>query len=190
MFFKKNAAKGTEPKKEISREELLTLLDAIPDFIGFAEDRVITYINAGGRKMLGLGSDKSVIGLPINEVHSASGMERFLKHGLEAMLRDGHWEDETELKRQDGTEVPVRLISFVGSKNPDGSLKLGGIIARDITEKKAKEQALKERMEEIEKMNKLLTDRELRMIELKNEVASLKDEVRKLRMEIEKLKES
>lgn len=47
-------------------------------------------------------------------------------------------------------------------------------IARDITERKEAEKKWKEHLEEIENINKLMVGRELKMIELKNELEALK----------------
>jgi PAS domain-containing protein len=43
----------------------------------------------------------------------------------------------------------------------------------DITERKKIEQELKEKNENLEKMNRLMVDRELKMVELKNEIKDL-----------------
>jgi hypothetical protein len=48
------------------------------------------------------------------------------------------------------------------------------LVLRDITEEKMKEKVLLERTEEMERMNKLMLGRELKMVELKEELARLK----------------
>ncbi len=45
----------------------------------------------------------------------------------------------------------------------------------DVTDKKKAEKVIKERMEELEKMNKLMVDREMKMIDLKNEIEELRN---------------
>ena len=47
-------------------------------------------------------------------------------------------------------------------------------IARDITDRKEADKKGKEHLEEIENINKLMVGRELKMIELKNEIEELK----------------
>jgi PAS domain S-box-containing protein len=64
----------------------------------------------------------------------------------------------TPLKKADGTVIGV--LSMV----------------QDITEKKEAEETLKKRTEELEKFNRLAVGRELKMIELKKEIARLKGE--------------
>ena len=46
----------------------------------------------------------------------------------------------------------------------------------DLTEIKKKEEELQEKMEELEKFNRLAVGRELKMIELKEEIKKLKEE--------------
>jgi hypothetical protein len=45
---------------------------------------------------------------------------------------------------------------------------------RDVTQRVQSEQALKEKMDELERMNKLMVGRELKMVELKEELKKLK----------------
>ena len=52
-------------------------------------------------------------------------------------------------------------------------------IVRDITERKRAEQELKQKMEELERFNRLAVGRELRMIELKRQVNELSEQLGK-----------
>ena len=73
---------------------------------------------------------------------------------------------ETTRVKKDGTKIVVSLtVSPV--KNKEGKITGASSVARDITKQKEREEA-------IEKMNKLMVGRELKMIELKNEIAKLK----------------
>jgi PAS domain S-box-containing protein len=71
---------------------------------------------------------------------------------------------------KDGTEFPVELsLSAVKLK---GRWNAIGLI-RDITERKAAEEELRKRADELEKFNRLAVGRELKMIELKKEINAL-----------------
>jgi PAS domain S-box-containing protein len=48
-------------------------------------------------------------------------------------------------------------------------------ISEDITERKKAEQEFQEKVAELEKMNKIMLDRELKMVELKKEISDLKN---------------
>lgn len=66
------------------------------------------------------------------------------------------------------------LISHTGMKKADGSLLILEI-CRDITERKRAEEELRKKMLELEKFNKITMGREIRILELKEEVARLKE---------------
>jgi hypothetical protein len=79
---------------------------------------------------------------------------------------------EVPMKKKSG-EVVIAALSISETKLDDRWLAVG--IIRDITQDKEHERKLKEKMEEMEKMNKLMTDRELKMIELKEKIRELKN---------------
>jgi len=62
-----------------------------------------------------------------------------------------------------------------------GEIKQIYSIAHDITEKKQAEEDLKIRLDEIERMNRLMIGRELKMKEMRDEIARLKGEITSLR---------
>ena len=73
----------------------------------------------------------------------------------------------------DGIEFPVELsLSAVNLKGRWNALGL----MRDIAERKAAEEELRKRTDELEKFNKLAVGRELKMIELKREINALLEE--------------
>jgi PAS domain S-box-containing protein len=101
-------------------------------------------------------------------------------------------------KKRRGERVPVRyefeIIDKDGEKrrvessssnimDANGSMNTIAYI-RDITERKRYEEALKEKLEELEKWYKLTVDRELKMIELKNEIRALANELNELKQKI------
>lgn len=77
---------------------------------------------------------------------------------------------ETTAKRKNGELFPAEIgISEVFLKDT----KLFTAIVNDITERRRAEKELKERMEELEQFNRITMNRELRMIELKEEINTL-----------------
>ena len=57
-------------------------------------------------------------------------------------------------------------------------------ITRDVSERKKSEKALREKLEELEKFQKITTGRELKMVELKKENERLREEIEKLNNKI------
>ncbi len=74
---------------------------------------------------------------------------------------------------KDGKEFPAELsLSAVKLKGRWNAIGL----MRDITERKAVEEEIKEKADELEKFNRLAVGRELKMIELKKEINALLEE--------------
>ena len=83
--------------------------------------------------------------------------------------------DEFELKRKDGKRSTVIIRT-----NPIeiGGRKLIIGMVEDITERKRLETELKERNGELEKIHKLSIGREMKMIQLKEEIKKLNDRIK------------
>ena len=86
---------------------------------------------------------------------------------------------ETRLRHKDGSWRQVEAQGTNLLDNPD----IQGIVinTRDITSRKVAEDKLRERTEELEQLNRFMIGRELRMIELKKELARLRSELEELR---------
>ncbi len=106
----------------------------------------------------------------------------------ETVFRDGLVRDyELEIRRRDGHITPVLYNASV-YRDDAGNIIGVFAAARDITARKRYERELRERQEreterllELEKFQRLTVGRELKMVELKKEVAALKREIESLR---------
>lgn len=84
---------------------------------------------------------------------------------------------EIEALRRDGTEFPIELsISAVNAYGRWAAIS----IIRDITERKAQEAHTAQNLDEMERLNRLMVGRELKMEELRAEVRALKGRIREL----------
>lgn len=89
---------------------------------------------------------------------------------------------EFEIIRKDGE---TRRVESSSSSLTDANGATNTIAyIRDITERKRYEEALKEKLDELEKWYKLTVDRELKMIELKNEIRALANELNELKQKV------
>ncbi len=77
---------------------------------------------------------------------------------------------------KDGTfRIKELALRYLNYKNKDYLLAIG----RDITQRKSEEELEKERVEELEKLNRLTTGREYKVVELQDEIEDLKMKLEK-----------
>ena len=166
-----------------SEERYRTMVESAHDMVAiFGEDYRLKYVNKRGeeltaysrkelrrmdfRDLLAKGSRKSVL-----------DRFRMKRRGEKVPLRY-----EFEIIRKDGDKRRVESSSS-NLMDANGSTNIITYI-KDITERKQYEEALKEKLEEMEKWYKLTVDRELKMIELKNEIRALANELNELKRAI------
>jgi two-component system cell cycle sensor histidine kinase/response regulator CckA len=131
-------------RTEAQRELLSVLVQASPDFIGYADPKTaqILYINKHGRKMCGIGEDEDLGNLKISDVHPAWMNQRMEEEVLPAAVRDGVWEGDGAFMDREGHEIPVSMV-LLARKAANGEVDLFYTVSRDITERKRVEKALK-----------------------------------------------
>lgn len=148
----------TERKRaEESRARLASVLEATPDFVGFADakDGHVLYINKAGRKMTGVGEDEDVTTLKIADLHPAWTNKMLADEIIPATIRDGVWRGECAFLHRDGHEIPV-LLALVAHKSPSGELEILSTISRDITDRKRVEHALQDSNDSLARLNERL----------------------------------
>jgi PAS domain S-box-containing protein len=124
------------------RARLAAVLEATSDFVGFADaDGYAMFINAAGRRMLGLGEQEGIRHRHIRELHPAWAAERVLNEGIPTTLSVGTWSGETALLHRDGRQIPVSQV-ILAKKTSEGAVEWMATVARDITERKRIEDAI------------------------------------------------
>ena len=126
---------------ELRRESarLVRILEATTDYVGMssAEGQVL-FLNAAGRKMLGIPPDEPVAG-HIADRHPEWARE-ILKEAVPAAARDGDWMGETALLTRSGQEIPVSQV-ILAHPNPAGEIEFFSTIMRDLSDRKREEVA-------------------------------------------------
>jgi len=120
---------------------------------------------------------KSIISLGSFKIKDLSPIKSF---GLIMdLVLNGKTINFLQLETKDKSGNTIFLESSTTILKKDGK-NIGYLaITRDVTEREKTQDALKQRNEELEKINKLSVGRELKMIELKNRVQELDEKLKK-----------
>lgn len=146
-------------------------LDAI---VAVDEGGKITLWNRAAVLMFGFseaeaagGSIEIIMPEEYREAHRR-GMERFLATGEAKVIGKTV---ELEGLRKDGMKFPVELS--LSAEKIDGKWMFTGVI-RDVTQRRKLEKELEQRLTEMERMNRVMVGREIKMEELRQEIHRLR----------------
>ncbi len=124
--------------------ELVSLGEMTPDLVAALDTQgSIFYLNAAGRRMLGIPPDSDISDLYLADLHPVWASMLVLGDGIETAMLDGVWRGETALLTRGGKEIPVSQV-LVAHPQPDGACAFLLTIVRDISEIKQAEDALSE----------------------------------------------
>lgn len=163
--------------KEIE-ERYRTLVENSPDAIGAVCDGRIVFINDKGLEMFGYMRDE-IMGMDVAKTVSPEDRGMVL-NDIKIVLSGGHIPPrEYKLLKKNGevfnVEITRSKIEYEGKPAIQSTI-------RDISERKKRDNEMREYIRELEILNKVSIDRELRMIELKKEVNNLLTELGREKM--------
>lgn len=130
-----------------AKSRFADIMEATTDLVAMSDEngRRI-YMNRAGRRLIGYGETEEIAGMDIGHVHPRWAEEVVKKVAIPTAIREGVWRGESAYLTLDGREVPVSQV-IIAHKLPDGSVKFLSNIARDISERKRVEAALRENEE-------------------------------------------
>ena len=149
--LKAEAAQSHQHSLDLSADliRFQALVEASPDFIAIAAlDGSVMYVNPGGRKLIGMAADTDVTTTTITDYLTPEGLVLSLEIEQPAVVRDGHFEGETTLKRQDGSAIPVAVASFLMFDVATGAPFALATVQRDISERVAADQVMGDLIEQ------------------------------------------
>jgi len=153
----------TELKQaELESQKYNLLINNSKDFIGFGTlEGKITFINKGGREMMGIPLDYDVSKLKIEDLLSEKSIKILLEEEIPNVIKHGFWKGEYNNKHfKKGYEIPVLINSYL-IKDPKTKEPIGmGTILHDLTDKNKAIKALKRSEEKF----KTLADNSVNMI--------------------------
>jgi PAS domain S-box-containing protein len=141
----------------------------IHDFMGNIID-----VNENACKMLGY-TREELIGANLSMIDSEENT-RQLPERMKQLLDKDSILFKGQHVRKDSSIIPVEVGAKVVTREGNGIIQ--GFV-RDITERKQAEEEIQQRIKELEDFYDMAIGRELRMIELKEEIENLKEELAK-----------
>jgi anti-anti-sigma factor len=120
------------------------VIEATSDWVSIADgDGNLVYVNASGRRMVGIGADEDIAGARVGEFSPAWARERVLSEALPVARREGVWRGDLARLHRDGHEIPVSQV-IVARTDDGGEVEFYATIARDMTRERAAQDALRE----------------------------------------------
>ena len=119
----------------LKRSQLLnTILESTSDFVGISgTDYVSQYINAAGKKMLGITDEMDGGILKITTLQPGWAVRYIADEAIPFATKNGIWRGETALLSIDKKEIPVSQV-IIAHKNEQGEVEYFSTIAREIKE--------------------------------------------------------
>ncbi len=127
-----------------------TFAEASAQGIGMADmDGNITYVNPALAALDGLNNPEAAIGKHISAYFPPDQLEQRETEIFPAVERHGYWQGELMLPSLTGEQIPTIQTSFT-LPNEDGKPFGRGLVVTDLRELKRAEQALREKLDELQ----------------------------------------
>jgi PAS domain S-box-containing protein len=166
-----------EAMKE-SEEKFRAITESSPESIIILDQKGnIIDCNSRTLKMHGYSSKSDLIGKSILELTTRRDWDK-VKRSIPLLLKGKVTRDsEFLLRKRNGHEFPGEIsVSMV--KDSEGKPRFLIALGKDITKRKETENAIRNRKEELEKINKITIGREVKMMEMKKRIAELESKLK------------
>jgi len=156
---------------------LSVLMDSLPNIgiEGYGPDGKVLFWNKAAEKIYGYTAEEAV-GQDLGHCIVPEDVMPLWQKAMAAgagVQESGEFlpPGELVLKKKDGS--PVEVYSIHCAVKEEGEDPVLFCVDIDLTERKKIEKSLKEKLNEVEKLNELMADREMKMIEMKKKIDEL-----------------
>ena len=146
----------TERKRiETELRTIESLVQRSSDFIGYASpEGEVLFVNQAGRELIGVKEDRSLLGTNILDHIAPEEHQRIRDAVLPAVMRDGVWVGESLFRNTaTGALIPMWQSAFCITEPGTGRPIALATIGRDLTERKKKEDQLRDAQQAAEAGN-------------------------------------
>jgi len=132
-------------RAEEDRQKLASVIDSSNEFIGLASlDGKIQYINAAGRRLLGLDEDEDVTHRMFSDFAPSDDYEFVTQAMLPTLMQEGAWHGENKLQNLGtGEVIELEINAFLLRSSRTGEPTGFAAIMRDISKRKQSERKLR-----------------------------------------------
>jgi PAS domain S-box-containing protein len=121
--------------------QLAAILEATPDFVGISRpDGRILFLNSAAKSLLP--NNATLKEATISDFHPPEEARMILEEVIPAALRNGIWSGESIFLRNGKERISVSQV-VIAHKSEDGQVEFLSTIARDLSERKRVEDALR-----------------------------------------------
>lgn len=138
---------------ELAQRQQTAILEATTDLVANWNLRgKLTYLNQGGRRMLGVGLDADISDLSLNAIYTLEAWRVIQSEAIPTAVRRGVWVGNSTILHTEGVEIPVSQ-AIIAHRDGHGTVEYFSTIMRDMTLHKQAEDALRRSRDELSSAN-------------------------------------
>ncbi len=135
---------------EQTQKRLVAILEASPDYVNISTPQgQILWLNTQAKQLYGLPLCEDVSLLEISDCYPQWALSQILNQGFPQAIEQGVWMGQTAVLSATGEEISVSQV-IIAHRNPEGEIENFSSIARNISQLKQAELALRQANTELE----------------------------------------
>ncbi|HQY90826.1 ATP-binding protein [Caldilinea sp.] len=132
------------------------ILEATTDLVAnWNPQGELTYLNLGGRRMLGIGPDFDIANFSLRSIYAASAWPAIEREAIPVATRRGVWAGDSVILHAEGVEIPVSQV-IIAHRDGHATVEYYSTIMRDMMLQKQAEEALRRSRDELSSANTAL----------------------------------